>query len=308
MTNCSANVPRGHQFAIAEYGSASGAAFTRRLAVSRFGLRGITETVEDDGIADSLWAQEDSEIISAEAVRGPLVLNPRAADLQALCMCIFGDGAFATNVKNPGNICQYFQVGHMDPFQDQVYRYNNCVTSSAVFAAQQKQLLNLTMNVEGQSREIENDVTDTEVWPVLALSNQQPFVMRNATLTFDGSATRMRSFSYEVNHNLQLDDFYNSLNRVEMPVSEQTHTFTFEVPWDDTGEGDRIGTAQDVSATVNLVAGTKRIQFTWPKLFLIVDEPEISGRARIHNQYVCRAKHDPDNAIPYPVQITVVTS
>jgi len=307
MSNCSANVPRGHQFAIADYGSASGAAFTRRLACSRFGFKGVTNTVEDDGIADSLWPQAEGEIISQELVTGPMVLNPRAADLQAICLCLFGDGAFAVNVKDPGNICNYFQVGHSDPVQDQIYRYNNCVTSSFVFSASDSSpLLNLVWNAEGQSRTILDDV-DTN-WPALALSTQQPFVLRQAVLTFDGAATRLKSFSAGGNHNLQLTDFYNSLNRVEMPVSQSDYTFEFELPWDATTEGDRIGTAQDISATLNFVSGTKRIQFEWPKLFLIVDEPEIAGRNRIHNRYACKAKHDPANAIPFPIRITVVVA
>jgi len=309
MTNCAANVSRGHQFAIAEMGSASGAAFTRRLAFSRFGLRGVSNTVVDDGIADSLWDQEGNEQVATETVSGQCVINPRAADLQSICMCIFGGAAFSGNQKLPGPLCNYFQIGHADPFVNRVYRYNNAVTSQAVFSASDSaQLLNLAWTIEAQSRTLISDMTNIANWPVMALSTQQPFVFRNGVLTVGGTAYRMKQFSLTVDNQLQTSDFFNSLHRTEMPQSGQSFVLTHDSPWDLAAEADKIGAQQDVSAVLNFVSGTKQIQFEFPKLFTIMDEPEIAGRNRILNQYSWRAKHDPDNAIAAPVRITVVAA
>lgn len=305
MTNCTANVSRSHQFAIAEYSSAVDAAFTRRLALSRFGLKGTTNTVVDDGIADSLWDQADGEVIATEQVGGQVVLNPRAADLQAICRCIFGGAAFSTNVKLPGSICDYFQFGHMDPFVGKIYRYNNCVTSQAVFSAQEAGLLNLAWTIEGQSRTMSETYPDD--WPTLALSKQQPFVFRQGTLTIDSDTFKMKQFNFAIDNMLQTD-FFNSLHREEMPQGGQSFVLTHDSPWDVGTEADRIGTAQDVSADLDFVSGTKRIRFEFPRLYAIIDEPEIAGRARILNSYSWRAKHEKGNSIDAPVRITVVGS
>jgi hypothetical protein len=302
MSNCTANVPRAHQFAMSDYGTAVDAAFTRRLAISNFALKGTTNTVVDDGIADSLWDQADGEVIATEQVSGQLVLNPRAADLQAICRCIFGGAAFATNTKLPGTICDYFQVGHLDPYCEKVYRYNNCVTSQAVFSAQEAGLLNLAWTIEGQSRTMAEAVGD---WPVLALSKQQPFVFRQGTLTIGGDTFKMKQFNFSIDNMLQMD-FFNSLHREEMPQGGQSFVLTHDSPWDLDTEADRIGTAQDVSADLDFVSGTKRIRFEFPRLYAIIDEPEITGRARILNSYSWRAKHEAGNAINAPVRITVV--
>lgn len=303
MSNCSANVPRSHQFAMAVMGSASGAAFTKRLACSRFGLKGTSETVIDDGISDSLWDQEDGEVISAESVTGQVVLNPRAEDLQAICLAIFGGAAFASNAKLPGSICDYFQFGHMDPFVEKIYRYNNCVTSQAVFSAQEKSFLNLAWTIMAQSRTMAE--TYPSGWPSLVLSKQNPFVFRQGTLTIDGDTYKMKQFNFAVDNMLQVD-FFNSLTVEEMPQGGQSFVLTHDSPWDTEAEADRIGTAQDVSGSLEFVSGTKRIKFEFPRLYAIIDEPEITGRARILNSYSWRAKHDPDNAIAAPVKITVV--
>lgn len=309
MTNCGANTPRGHQFAMADYGSALDAAFTRRLALVSHNIRGNTQTVVDEGIADGLWEQEGNEQISQERPGGSVTLNPRAADLQAICMCIFGGSAFSTNVKLPGSICDYFQWGHADPFVNKVYRYDNGVTTTAVFSASDTStLLNLVWNVEFQSRQIIDDMTDTDNWPALTLSNQQPFVFRQGVLKFASTSVKMKDFNLTVDNLIQADDFFNSLTRGEMPQGGQQFTLTHSSPWDVGTEADRIGTAQDIAIDLDFVSGTKRIRFEFPKMFAVIDEPEISGRARILNQYVWRAKHDPDNAIAAPVRITVVTA
>lgn len=308
MSNCTANVPRGHQFAIEEYGSSAGDAFTLRLPVERFGLRGQTNTVIDEGINGSLWEVKDDEIISSELISGSMVLNPRPATLQKICMCIFGDGAFSSNVKLPGNICSYFQVGHSDPTVDKIYRYNNCVTSTAEFSASDTSpLLSLLWNIEGQSRTVTDDVSTN--WPSLTLSSQQPFVFRQGTLTVGGTAFKMKDFRFTINNNLQLGDFYNSLNREEMPSSLQQFELIHTSPWDSGTEAAKIGTAQtDIAATLNFVSGTKQLQFEFPSLYTNLDEPEIAGRLRIHNQYTWRAKYDSADAIAAPVRITVVES
>lgn len=305
MTNCSANVPRGHQFAMAAMGSAVGAAFTKRLACSRFGLKGTTETAVDDGIADSLWDQADGEVIVAEGVGGQVVLNPRAEDLQMICLAIFGGAAFASNIKLPGTICNYFQFGHMDPFVQKIYRYNNCVTSQAVFSAQEKSFLNLAWTIAAQSRSMAESYPSG--WPNLALSKQNPFVFRQGVLKVNTVPYKMKQFNLAVDNMLQMD-FYNSLTVDEMPQGGQSFVLTHDSPWDEGTEADRIGTAQDVSAEIDFVSGTKRLRFEFPRLFAIIDEPEITGRARINNSYSWRAKHDPSNPIAAPVRITVVGS
>lgn len=305
MTNCSANVSRSHQFAMAAMASASGAAFTTRLACSRFAMSGNTSTVTDDGISDSLWDQEDGEQIASEAPSGQIVLNPRAANLQAICLAIFGGSAFASNVKLPGNICDYFQLGHSDPFVDRIFRYNNCVTSQAVFSCQEASLLNLAWSIEAQSRTVTSGVVAN--WPTLTLSNQPPFVFRQGTLVVGGSTFKMKQVNVTVTNTLATD-FFNSLTRLEMPVVKQSFTLTHDSPWDVGTEADRIGTAQDVSATLDFTNGTKRLFLEFPKLYAIINEPEVGGASRILNSYSWRAKHSPANAITAPVRITVVAA
>lgn len=308
MSNCSGNTARTHQFGLTPYGSSSGDDPTIRLPCIRFGLKGITNTVVDEGINGSLWETKDDEIIANELVNGPLVLNPRADTLQAICLCIFGDGAFATDLKLPGNICSYYQLSHSDPVVDKIYRYNNCVTPSAVFSASDtSQLLQLEWNVEAQSRTVQDDVATN--WPSLSLSSQQPFVFRQGTLTVGGSAFKIKDFRFTVNNNLQLTDFYNSLNREEMPSSLQQFELIHTSPWDSGTEAAKIGTSQtDIAATLLFQSGTKIIQFELPSLYTNLDEPEVGGRLRIHNQYTWKAKYDAADPIAAPVRIKVVAT
>lgn len=309
MTNCAGNTPRGHQYAFAPYGSAAAAAFTTRLALVSHGMKGVTNTVVDDSMKDSIWEIKGDEVIATEGASGLVVLRPRAANLQAICMCIFGDGAFASNVKLPGNICQYFQWGHSDPVVDKVYRYNNCVTPSASFSASDSDpLLKLEWNIEAQSRTITDGVTAN--WPSLSASTQQPFVFRQGTLTIGADTFRMKNFKFDINNNLQLQDFFNSLNRVEMPSSGQQFVLTHTSPWDnENDEADWIGSLQeDISATLDFVSGTKQLKFEFPSMTAIVDEPDVSGTTRILNPISWRPKYDSADAIAAPVRITVVAA
>lgn len=307
MSNCSANTPRLHKFAISEYNTAKDAAFTRRLAVSRFGMRGATGVIQDDGISGSLWDQKGDEVITNVRVGGQLELNPRAADLQSIWRCIVGGAAFSSNQKLPGDICDYFQVGHADPVTDRIYRYDNCVTSEAVFSASDSaQLLKLVWSIEGQSRQITDDVDAN--WPSLTLSTQQPFVFRQGVLTLGGTVYRMKDFSFTARNNLLLDDFFNSLTREEMPITTQQFLLTHTVPWDLGADVDRIGTLQQISADLDFQAGTKRMRLEFPCLEAFIDEPEIVARNRVLGQFTWKAKYDSSHAIAAPVRITVVTS
>ncbi|MCR9295580.1 MAG: hypothetical protein NXI32_22920, partial [bacterium] len=152
---------------------------------------GNTTTVQDDGIDSVSWERINDEQIDQVAPSGSIELVPRANDLQSFLMCIAGDGAFATNQKLPGNICQYFQFGHADPYVDKVYRYNNCVTPSAVFSSSDSDpILRLAWNIEAQSRTVIDDVSAN--FPALTPSSQPPFVFRQGVLTVGGTAFKMK--------------------------------------------------------------------------------------------------------------------
>lgn len=303
MSNCTANIPRGHQFAMTEMGVAK--PYTTRLAFNNFSMRKAVERVQDDGITEDLWERSGDEVIVAERITGSASLNPRADNLQTLCLPIFGGSAFALNVKLPGTICNYFQLGHYDPYNARILDYADLVVAQATFAAQQGGLLNLSMNLEGKTASVDATVAN---WPALSLSTQQPFAMRQGTLTIGGTAKLFKRFQFTVDNGILADEFFNSLTRGDMPSVMQTFTLTHDSPWETATEIDNLGTIREVAATLEFLSGTKRLYLEFPRLFGVDEEPGISGRERILKGFTWKAKYVPGNAIDAPVRITIVGS
>lgn len=325
--NCGLNVSRGHSFAMWDYGAANppddAYVYARRLAFQAFDLKETTETVVDDGITENIHQYAGDEIIVAKRVSGTVRINPRATDTQALCRAIFGGAAFSTNEKLPGPICEYFGLGHADPYNDKILNYENLVVAEATFSAQERGLLNLSMNVEGQQRTILDGVTtgsgspNVAVWPeTLVLSEQQPWAMRQGVLTLNfGSgavARQFKSFSLVVNNGIAADDFFNSMYRKEMPSNLQTLKLTHDSPWDVDADIAAMGTLRNAACELTFTSGTKVLKFTFPYLVGLQDEPGISsGQGRITNQFVWNAKKPPQSPTPTinaPVKIRCVTS
>ena len=327
LENCGKNVDRGHGFAMWDYGTAyppdDAYVYARRLAFQQFDLKETTETVVDDGISENIHQHAGDEIIVAKRVSGTVRLNPRAEDTQALCRPIFGGADFSANEKLPGPICEYFGLGHADPYNDIILNYENLVVSEATFSAQERGLLNLSMNVEGQQRTVLSGVTvdgsspNVGVWPEdLVLSEQQPWAMRQGVLTLNfGSgavARQFKNFSLVVNNGIASEDFFNSMYRKEMPSSLQTIRLTHDSPWDVAADIAALGTLRNAACELTFTSGTKVLKFTFPYLVGVQDEPGISsGQGRILNQFVWNAKKPPQSptpAINAPVKIRVVTA
>jgi hypothetical protein len=262
--------------------------------------------VQDDGITDTLYEITGDEVIASQRVSGSLSHHPRPEELQDLCLAIFGGEAFASNQKLPGKICEYFQIGHADPYLDKVLQYVNCVTASASFSSSQGQLVKLDWQIEAQTRNVLSTVAGN--WPVLTLSQQQPFVFRQGTLSIGGVNTRFRQFQLNIDNGIQADDFYNSLTRQEMPASKQTYTLTHETPWDLPSYVTNLGTIKEAAAQLEFVSGSKVLRFEFPRLFGIDEEPGISGMNRINHGFSWKAKWIPGNAINAPVRITVINA
>jgi len=315
-----------------DYGSRNPAAdpyvYARRLAFQQFDLKENTETVIDDGITENIWQYAGDEIIVAKRVSGTVRINPRPEDTQAFCMAIFGGDPFGTaplaaNEKLPGPVCEFFGLGHGDPYNDKILNYENLVVGEATFSAQERGLLNLSMNLEGQRRTILTGVTkdaaspNVAVWPFpLPLSAQQPWAMLQGTLRLDYGGVigivskKFKNVSVTVNNGITADDFFNSMYREEMPSNLQTIRLVHESPWDDPNDIDAMGTLRNLSATLEFLSGTQRLYMEFPYLVSVQDEPGISsGQGRITNQFNWNAKMPPGTpapAIPAPVKITVV--
>lgn len=307
--NCTVNIPRGHEFAMSDYAGSwvdAPTSLNRRLAFNQFGLKAPVETVQDDGITENLWDITGDEVIVAQRVTGSVSLNPRPEDLQALGRAIFGGAAFATNAKLPGQVCEYFSIGHKDPTVDKVYLYRNLVVSQATFSCQERQLMNLQMQLEGQTRTILSTVSGN--WPTLSLSLQQPFCLKNATLSIAGTGYPIKRVNFTVNNNILAEDFYNSLTRNQMPSAGQSFMLEHDSPWDTASEVAQLGIIREAAVTLEFLSGTKRLYLEFPRLFTTMEEPEINGRPRVNNTYRWKAKWIPGDAINAPVRITVVTS
>ena len=308
MANCAANTSRGHKFGMAAYGTLNTDPITRRFAVTRWGLRGVPETVTDDSITDTLWQIRGGEILVAEPIEGPIDMRPRPEDLQDICRAIFGGPAFVGNVKLPGDICDFFHMAHYDPNTNHDYKYNDCVTKTATFSATEKGLLELSWTVSAASRVI----TAGGVGPVsnvipapLVLSTQQPFAFRQGTLTIGGRNFPMRQFNLTIDNGIQ-EDFFNQLAPSERPSGAQTYVLTHDSPYDLPADVALVSsTIQQVSAELEFVSGTTSLLFEFPVLETFVGEPEVVAGQRIINSYSWRAKYDSLNAIAAPVRITV---
>lgn len=306
--NCKANTPIKHQYAMTAYAGAKTDPYTMRFTAENFGLRQTTRTVEDQGTGTP-WTVKGSEITANYQVGGPITLAPRPTQLDTILPCLFGFPGASGVFKPGGDICEFFQIGHLDPVAGRIFKYQDLATSTwRMSASDSAQILRLEWNVEGASRDKDTAQSPPGTftnWPTLPLSTEQPFVFRQCVVTVGGTAYRVKDIEIGGNNNLALDDFFNSAYRVEMPTQRQDFTFSHTSPFDGATfaaltDGEQLG----VAATVVFTSGTNVLTISFPNLFATPEDPGIQGRNRVMNRINWKAQYDPAVSGEVPISIT----
>lgn len=231
---CITNVPRSHRVGISAPGAfepASPLTITRALAVVNNSHTWTPQYVEDDGQRGNPWLSAEGVVYNRGQGSGSLTLRPRADDLRAILPLLIG-GTWATNVLEPGIICDFFRLQADKSVA--VFDHRDCKTNNWSLSSSSGQpVLQLEWNIESCKYVRTDAGTFTSG---LSLSVQQPFVHTASTITIDGDVYKVDDISITGNNNLLADLFYNSQTRTDLPMGNQLFQFTHTSPFDKTAD------------------------------------------------------------------------
>jgi hypothetical protein len=286
-TNCTANVPRRHQYAFSTSGQT---ALSKRVSATNWGLKSTTTPSVDNGNTGLLWTRADDYVIDRTKVSGQVVLNPRPADLLWMLPIITG-GTFSGAAIKPAPTCPFFRCGRYDatPGINSVFTYVDCVTSKAVFSSSDAagSLLQLAWDIE--SKQMARSAANT--WPTgMTFDTTQPFVHAGSVLNLAGNEHRIKDISITIDNMLMVDEFYNSRYREDFPQDGQKFTLAHTSPFDLSTDLALLDVVTSVSAQVTYTNGNTSIVFDFPALRAYPTEPAVGNRgSRVTNQITWEA-------------------
>lgn len=306
-TNCTANVPRKHQYAFSLSGVTT---LSKIIAADSFGLQSKESKLKAGGNNGSLFARSSDYVRNTLAVNGPVVHSPRPDELRWMLPLLTG-GSFSSNIIKVGGICPFFRAGHFDASAgiNTVFLYKDCVTSKAVFSSSDGAGGFLNLNWDIEARDSSQELANT--WPSgMALSSQQPFVHVQSVLTVDSVATRIKNASVTIDHRLQTDQYFNARIREDFPQDDPLIQLAFESPFDSASDLALTNLTGAISATLVYTNGALSLSFSLPCLQYVERpaEPTVGAKnTRVTNQYTFEAcLLDTDNpATDSPLVITL---
>ncbi len=156
----------------------------------------------------------------------------------------------------------------------QVHTFNTCKVDRAVFKGTQGQLIDMTLDIEGESEALSGSVSGTPTLDV-------PFLFNSATLSIGGTAYQFREFSLTVDNHLKKDRFMNSLTRTDLPELDRTVSLSLSLPY--TTDDIAIYDANATSAAVVLtwLSGATTVTLTMAAVQFPTEPPSTPGRDEI---------------------------
>ena len=275
LTNCITNTPRTHKVGISA-AAAFGAnpAITRQLLIESMNHQWTPEYAEDEGNNGTPWRASEGVRLAAERGSGAITLVPRADDLRFILPLLVG-GTFAGSPPNelePEFLCDFFSLQ-----VDQkliVSNFRGAKTANwSLTSSRSQPLLTLEWGIESSTHQRGAAGSFTGG---LNFSTLPPFVHTSSTITIDGRVYAVDDVSIAGNNNLDLELFYNSVTRTDLPPGDQIITFTHTSPFDVAADGGLLDLgATSVAAQVLYTAagGDLSLTIDFPALHAPVSTP-----------------------------------
>lgn len=226
------------------------------------GLKKIGTITERDGIRGTRSPNVLDTRTGTYAVSGPFVIEPSAANLNALMVLALGaNGAVAETLTA-------FSVVVDRSYN--VVTYENCVVNTATLRGTQGGVVELSLDLVGKTANTTGSVSA----PTVAI----PFIMSDLTLTLGNTAYETMEFELVVNNNVDTSRYMNSLTLTDIPAGERLTTLRTVHAYMNTNSAlwDVALTGPESPNTLVLNNGTNTITFTFGALQSPREDPDVS--------------------------------
>lgn len=227
--------------------------------------------VQTEGVRGTRSRIEETVVAGTYTVGGQIVMIPTPVDYDTLLPWILGANeatdVFALAETLPERYVTVDKVA-------KVMTYAGCKVNSAVWRSAPNQDLTLTLDVQGKTETVGNAGT----FPSLSISQDQPYVHHQSTLTLGGTAYKPNSIEISVNNGLLLDRFRNTQTRDELPEGDRVITLVVEVPYTSTQTGLYDPAIAGIAGSVVYTKGNQSITFSFANLKAAAEPIVIGGR------------------------------
>mgnify|MGYP001579047972 CR=1 FL=1 len=152
-----------------------------------------------------------------------------------------------------------------------VFTYATCYVDSASFSSATGQALRLALQIEA----LAESVGAAGTFPAISVSDDQPFVFHQGTLTLGGTAYEMMGVEVTLNNMLKKDRFVNSQTRTHLPPTDRQVSVRCTVPYTADTVGLYNSGAPGITGVVKFSVGGagegaagKSLTFTFGKVIL----------------------------------------
>jgi hypothetical protein len=252
---------------------------TKQLEFLECGISYEGSHVESVGVRGSRSHIAESVNDGPTRVGGPLVLEPRPDDLTSLLPWILGSTFSGDVIVLGDSLTDRFVA--VDWGSNGVPVFSGCKINSAEFSASVGQNLRLALDVQGKSL-VGGAVGAAGTFPAISgtLSNLQPYILHQATVTLNSVTREADNVSIRVDNNLDLGRYFNSRDRTELPSQDVMVTLALDVPFTSTDFALWNLAVAGIAGSVVFTNGGRSITFAFANLKAPAQPIAITSRGR----------------------------
>lgn len=238
------------------------------------GLKGTNTHAYSSGIRGERSRHKSRARIVATDVRGPIVLQPSATEIDFLLPYILG-GTTAAGVTDVADTLPEFIVG-VDKVSE-VFTYSGCRVGRCVIQGNAGQPLTWTLDISAESE----SAGAAGSFPAITLNTDNFFVFSDLTLTLESSARKFRSFTLTIDNLLDDERRNNALSPTEISAQDRAVQLTVDAPY--TSDNTDLHGAAIAGAAGSLVFtdGTDTYTVDFGNCKIPEDGPTVDGKSEI---------------------------
>ena len=187
-------------------------------------------------------------------------------------------GSPSTNVWSPTDTLPFFDV-----LIDRVYQrwvYGNCKVNKATFKAQASGLLNLDLDLIGETEA----APSATAFPSIAKSVDPPYTWQQCVITLNSVALVATEFELSIDNHLT-SRFSNSQTATDVYPTDRTVTLSTKIPWtSDYATLYNQNTANAAAASAVFTNGSHVLTFTIGSLILPDNSPTVQSKGEVFLQ------------------------
>ena len=257
-----------------------------------FSLGKRSTVLSTDGIRGTRSHPVERTRTGVYTVSGTISMHPGPSDLDTLLPFIMGQNA--TGSGNQGSPFVYTPVDKINSYTGasffigidriaQAHLFSGCQMDRATFRAVQGGFLEMELGIEGLAEQTGtvNSLLGAG-FPGLVPSLQTPYVLMDATLTYNATAYQFRQVEVTVDNALKKDRFMNSISRTDLPALDRIVSVSLSLPYttDEIPLYDQNATAGNVVITF-AIGSQSALVFQLPAVQFPTQPPETPGREEI---------------------------